>query len=118
MKKKKKKKVKKIKKKKLKKSPVKKKILKIKRKRKRGTARRSKIVSKKTTKKKHLLVNLLRFQENIRLNIKNNFKINLEEKIKSFFDFIDNKIDQYKLFIKEEKQRIKLETYEKEHLTF
>ena len=56
----------------------------------------------------------MRLQENIKINIKNNFKINLEEKIKSFFDFIDNKIDQYKLLIKEEKQRLKIEAYEKE----
>ena len=101
MKKKKKKKVKKIKKKKLKKTLVKKKVLKKRRKR-------------KVTKKKPFLVNLLRFQENIKINIKNNFKINLEEKIKSFFDFIDNKIDQYKSMIKEEKQRLKIEAYKKE----
>ena len=56
----------------------------------------------------------MRLQENIKINIKNNFKINLEEKIKSFFDFIDNKIDQYKSLIKEEKQRLKIEAYEKE----
>ena len=112
MKKKKKKKVKKIKKKKLKKRTVKRKVLKKKRKRKASS--RKKNVSKKITKKNHFLVNLLRLQENIKINIKNNFKINLEEKIKSFFDFIDNKIDQYKSLIKEEKQRLKIEAYEKE----
>ena len=112
MKKKKKKKVKKIKKKKLKKRTVKRKALKKKRKRKAPS--RKKNVSKKITKKNHFLVNLLRLQENIKINIKNNFKINLEEKIKSFFDFIDNKIDQYKSLIKEEKQRLKIEAYEKE----
>ena len=74
----------------------------------------NKLISKKITKKNHFLVNLLRLQENIKINIKNNFKINLEEKIKSFFDFIDNKIDQYKSLIKEEKQRLKIEAYEKE----
>ena len=57
---------------------------------------------------------MLRFQENIKINIKNNFRINLEEKIKSFFDLIDSKIDQYKLLIKEEKQRLKIEAYEEE----
>ncbi len=112
MKNKKKKKVKKIKKKKLKKTPVKKKILKKKRKRK--ALSRKKNVSKKVTKKNHFLLNLLRFQENVKINIKKNFKINLEEKIKGFFDFIDNKIDQYKFLIKEEKQRLKIEAYEKE----
>ena len=112
MKKKKKKKVKKIKKKKLKKRTVKRKVLK--KKRKREAPSRKKKVIKKITKKNHFLVNLLRLQENIKINIKNNFKINLEEKIKSFFDFIDNKIDQYKLLIKEEKQRLKIEAYEKE----
>ena len=112
MKKKKKKKVKKIKKKKLKKSHVKRKILKKKRKRKASSSKKK--VSKKIAKKNHFLVNLLRFQENIKKNIKDNFKINLEEKIKSFFDFIDNKIDQYKLLIKEEKQKLKIEAYEKE----
>ena len=104
MKKKKKKKVKKIKKKKLKKRTVKRKVLKKKRKSKAPS--RKKNVSKKITKKNHFLVTLLRFQENIKIDIKNNFKINLEEKIKSFFDFIDNKIDQYKSLIKEEKQRL------------
>ncbi len=111
MKKKKKKRVKKIKKKKLKKKTIKRKVLKKKRKRK---ASSRKNVSKKITKKNHFLVNLLRLQENIKINIKNNFKINLEEKIKSFFDFIDNKLDQYKSLIKEEKQRLKIESYEKE----
>ncbi len=57
---------------------------------------------------------MLRFQENIKINIKNNFRINLEEKIKSFFDLIDSKIDHYKLLIKEEKQRLKIEAYEEE----
>ena len=113
MKKKKKKKVKKIKKKKLKKRTVKRKVLKKKRKSKAPS--RKKNVSKKITKKNHFLVNLLRLQENIKINIKNNFKINLEERIQSFFDFIDNKIDQYKSLIKEEKQRLKIEAYEKEH---
>ena len=111
MKKKKKKRVKKIKKKKLKKRTVKRKVLKKKRKRK---ASSRKNVSNKITKKNHFLVNLLRLQENIKINIKNNFKINLEEKIKSFFDFIDNKLNQYKSLIKEEKQRLKIEAYEKE----
>ena len=73
-----------------------------------------KIVKKKIVKRNHLLVNLLRFQENIKINIKNNFRINLEEKIKSFFDLIDSKIDHYKLLIKEEKQRLKIEAYEEE----
>ena len=112
MKKKKKKKVKKIKKKKLKKRTVKRKALKKKRKRKAPS--RKKNVGKKIIKKNHFLVNLLRLQENIKINIKNNFKINLEERIQSFFDFIDNKIDQYKSLIKEEKQRLKIEAYEKE----
>ena len=117
MKKKKKKKVKKIKKKKLKKRTVKRKVLKKKRKSKAQSRKkkvRKKIISKKNTKKKHFLVKLLRFQENIKINIKNNFNINLEDKIKSFFDFIDYKIDQYKLLIKEEKQRLKIEAYEEE----
>ncbi len=111
MKKKKKKRVKKIKKKKIKKRTAKRKVLKKKRKRK---ASSRKNVFKKITKKNHFLVNLLRLQENIKINIKNNFKINLEEKIKSFFDFIDNKLNQYKSLIKEEKQRLKIESYEKE----
>ena len=34
--------------------------------------------------------------------------------VRSFFDFIDNRIDQYKSLIKEEKQRLKIEAYEKE----
>ena len=112
MKKNKKKKSKKKYKKKIKKIPGKKKSLKKSRKTKIKIKR--KIIKKKTARKNHFLVNLLRLQENIQINLKNNLKINLEERIKNFFDFIDNKINEYKSLLKEEKQRLKVEAYEKE----
>ena len=97
-------------KKKIKKIPGKKKSLKKSRK----TKIKRKIIKKKTARKNHFLVNLLRLQEKIQINLKNNLKINLEERIKFFFDFIDNKINEYKSLLKEEKQRLKVEAYEKE----
>jgi len=61
-----------------------------------------------------LIIGFLRFQQNIRENVKIKLKFNFETKIKNFFDLIDIKLKNIKELIIQEKQRLKIENYEKQ----
>ena len=105
-----------------KKRPFKKKVLK---KRKKNTKRRSKkkIVIRKSKikhfiskKKSGLILNFIRFQENIKKKFKFRININfflIDQAIQGFFQKIDNQFENYKILKSEEKKRLKIQEFEK-----
>ena len=106
-----------------KKRPFKKKVLK---KRKKNTKKRSKkkIVIRKSKiknliskKKSGLILNFIRFQENIKKKFKFRININfflIDQAIQGFFQKIDNQFENYKILKSEEKKRVKIQEFEKE----
>ncbi len=67
--------------------------------------------------KKSFLLNIIRFQQKFKTNFKINIDIfNLDRAIQGFFQKIDDRIQEFKKLRLEERQRIKIEEYErKEH---
>ena len=65
--------------------------------------------------KNNLLLKVIRFQEKLKPSLK--FKIDIfyiDRAIQSFFEKIDNKIQEFKKLRFEEKQRLKIEEFEKQ----
>ena len=117
--KKKKKKNKKIKKKIIKKKRIKKQSKKKYKKKvkKKNSIKRSKILSKKIYDKKYkksFILDVIRFQEKLKSKFKIKIDIfNLDRAIQGFFQKIENKIQEFKKLRLEEKQRLKVEAFEK-----
>ena len=70
------------------------------------------ILKKNKTPPKNLLLKIIRLQDSLRLKIKSqinlNFFLGLERLIQSFFGKIDEKIQDYKILIEDEKRRKKI----------
>ncbi len=72
------------------------------------------IKSKYNKKKNLFLIKLVQFQEDLFQKFKFRINFSLDKKIQGFFDAIDEKIQEYKIIIKEEKAKIKIRELEKE----
>ena len=110
-----KKKKKKISKKRVTKKPLKRKYKK--KIRKKNFVKKSKLLKKKISSKKpkkSFLLNIIRFQEKLKPKFKIKIDIfNLDRAIQGFFQKVDNKIQEFKKLRLEEKQRLKVEEFEK-----
>ncbi len=79
--------------------------------------KKQKTILSKKGKSKNIILNIVRFQERIKSNFSFKFNFNfllIDQAIQSFFQRIDNKIEQYKTLRNLENKRIKIEKIEKE----
>ena len=85
--------------------------------RKKNFVKKSKLLKKKNSSKKpkkSFLLNIIRFQEKLKPKFKIKIDIfNLDRAIQGFFQKVDNKIQEFKKLRLEEKQRLKVEEFEK-----
>ena len=100
-------------KKRVKKKPQIKKFSKISRKKIKINIKKKIIKTKYNRKKNQFLVKFIKFQEDLLQKFKFKINFNLDQKIKSFFDAIDEKIQAYKIIRTEEKAKIKLRELER-----
>tara|TARA_B100000700_G_scaffold179815_1_gene198499 strand:- start:2411 stop:3619 length:1209 start_codon:yes stop_codon:yes gene_type:complete len=86
---------------------------KIKKKKSIKTSKKFKVTYKKKTKKSFIL-NLIRFQQKLKPNLKIKIDfLNIDRSIQKFFQKIDDKIQEFKKLRLEENQRLKIEEFER-----